>query len=306
MRSEVSIVIVSYNVADLLRACLRSIADQNVPAEIIVVDNASTDNSVEMVRNEFSLVHLIANKENRGFSAANNQGIDASSSPLILLLNPDTEMEPFGLRKLIDFAKSNPATSLVGPQLLNSDDSVQPSAWKRPSPWDLILESLFLHKLFRVSDYDSSQFDSQFEPGMLSGAALLFSRELYLRIGGLDSNLFWMEDADFAYRARKAGGKVIYYPAVKIVHHSGQSSKKNLSVVLSNQLLSKLKYYRKHSGWLPAFIAGWFCLFHIFTRILIFGALSVIGKRFAARAAGYLGALPRFFSYVFTNNQKVT
>jgi GT2 family glycosyltransferase len=306
MRCEISIVIVSYNVCELLRNCLNSIAEQDVATEIIVVDNASSDQTVQMVTHEFALVNLIANNSNVGFSAANNQGMDASSGPLILLLNPDTELSIGSLRKMVDFAKAQPGHSLIGPQLLNSDGSLQRSAWRSPSPMDMILEAMFLRGVFGWSDYPKEEFRKQFEPGMLSGAALLFTRELYLRIGGLDPKLFWMEDADFSTRVREAGGKVIYFPDVQVTHHSGQSAKKNLTVVVSNQLLSKLKFYRKHFGWFAAFMAGWFCFFHIITRIIIFGLLSVAGKRFSSKAAAYCGALPRFFAYVFANDQKVT
>ena len=306
MRCEISIVIVSYNVCELLRNSLNSIVEQDVASEIIVVDNASKDKSCQMVRDEFSLVRLIENKSNVGFSAANNQGIDNSSGSLILLLNPDTELHIGSLRMLVDFAKSQDSKALIGPQLLNTDGSIQYSAWKKPSPWDMILESVFLNGLFARSEYPTDQFQKQFQPGMLSGAALVFTRELYLRIGGLDPNLFWMEDADYATRVHNIGGKVIYYPEAQITHHSGQSAKKNLTVVVSNQLLSKLKYYRKHSGWFAAFIAGWFCFFHILSRIVIFGLLSVAGTRFSSKAAAYCRTLPRYFSYVFANNQRVT
>lgn len=306
MRSAVSIVIVSYNVCGLLRQCLKSIYDQQIDAEVIVVDNASSDDSVNMVRSEFAAATLIVNTGNVGFSAANNQGIAASTGERILLLNPDTELTPGALQKLLHFAAQQAGLTLIGPQLLNSDHSLQISAWKSPSPLDMILESAFLHRIFRTSEYGSAVLSNSFEPGMLSGAALLFSRELHKQIGGLDPQLFWMEDADYAYRTRKAGGRILYYPEAKIVHHSGQSSKKNLTIVISNQLISKLKYYRKHWGVAALLLASLFCLLHIVTRIVLFGILAIAGKDYARKCAAYVGALPRFFSYLFTGNKRVT
>jgi len=305
MRAEVSIVIVSYNVKDLLLKCLESIRREDVDAEVIVVDNNSTDGTQEVIGKDLGIT-FVGNSGNKGFSYANNQGIDASSASQILLLNPDTEVKPGALRTLLDFAKAQPKLSVIGPQLLNTDGSLQPSAWKKPSPWDMVLESVFLNKLFGISEYDPEEFQKQFEPGMLSGAALLFPRELYLRTGGLDAELFWMEDADFATRARKEGAKIIYFPSAQIIHHSGQSSKKNQSVVISNQLLSKLKYYRKHQGLFVMLLAAVFCFFHIVSRIILFGLLSPFGSNFLVKAKAYLYALPRFFSYIFTNNRRVT
>lgn len=302
---EVSVVIVSYNVSELLRKCIDSVRNEGVDVEIVVVDNKSTDGTQRWL-SEDRMLTMFLNPVNVGFSQANNQGMGASFAPYILLLNPDTEMKPGALRKLLDFAATQSEKNIIGPQLLNSDGSLQKSAWKKPSPLDMIKEALFLHLLFGGSEYNSEQYNSQFEPGMISGAAMLFSRKLYKEIGGLDPNLFWMEDADFCTRVRNAGGSVIYFPGAQITHHSGQSSKKDLSLVVSNQLLSKLKYYRKHSGWLVTFIAGWFCFLHIITRIVIFGLLSVAGSRFSSKAAAYCGALPRFFAYVFANNQRVT
>ncbi len=306
MRFEVSIVIVSYNVCDLLRNCLNSIVEQDVAAEIIVVDNASTDKSVQMVRDEFSLVTLIGNNANVGFSQANNQGMDCSSAPRILLLNPDTEIAHGDLRKMLLFAAGEESNVLIGPRLLNTDGTLQRSAWKRPKPLDMVLESLFLHKVFGVSDYPNDKFQEQFEPGMLSGAALLFTREFYLRIGGLDARLFWMEDADFATRVRQAGGKVIYFPEAQITHHSGQSAKRNQKKAISNQLLSKLKYYNKHQGTLAMMFASIFCFLHIISRLILFGIAAPFAQSFADKAGAYLYTAGRFFKYLFTGDQRVT
>lgn len=306
MRFEVSIVIVNYNVCDLLRNCLKSIVDQDVAAEIIVVDNASSDKSVQMVREEFSLVHLIVNEHNSGFSAANNQGMDNSTAARILLLNPDTEMEPGSLRKILDFGKAQGPHTIFGPQLLNSDGSLQKSAWKKPSFWDMFCEALFLHKLFAVSEYTDEKFQSEFQAGMLSGAAIMLTRELYLRVGGLDPRLFWMEDADFATRVSKSGGKVIYYPEAKIIHHSGQSSKRNLKTAISNQLISKLKYYKKHQGTFVMLVASLFCFFHIISRLFIFVLAAPFAQSAAEKAGAYLYTAGKFLRYLFTGDQRVT
>jgi GT2 family glycosyltransferase len=141
---------------------------------------------------------------------------------------------------------------------------------------------------------------------MLSGAALFFPKSLFETIGGLDPQLFWMEDADFSLRASQAGAKLVYFPSSVIVHHSGQSSKKNQKVVVSNQLLSKLKYYRKHLSWI-AFAAGvFFCFIHICSRILIFSGLSLFASRYREKAAAYYFTFGKFFRYLLTSDKSVT
>lgn len=306
MSAQVSVIIVSYNVSELLRACLRSVFADFAAAEVVVVDNASSDDSVSMIQTEFPLVKLIANKTNAGFSAANNQGIEASTGEFIFLLNPDTELKAGAIQSMLNFAAQSGQSVLIGPQLLNSNGTVQVSAWKKPNPLDMITEAFFLHRIFGISEYPQSKFDGTFEAGMLSGAALFFPRSLYSKTGGLDPNLFWMEDADFSRRAMQAGTKVIYFPAAHVVHHSGQSSKKKLKRVISNQLLSKLKYYRKHFGYAVMAFTSLFCLIHIVSRMVLFGLAGIFSHSHAEKAGAYTFALGRFFSYLFTGDQRVT
>jgi GT2 family glycosyltransferase len=305
MHPDVSVIIVSYNVCALLKACIHAVQQQGVQAEIIVIDNVSTDGSADMVRRDFPEVKLIANASNAGFSAANNQGMEVAAGRYLFLLNPDTEMKPGSLRALLDFAATCSEKDMIAPQLLNSDGSLQKSAWKKPSPFDMIKEALFLHLLFGGPEYSTEIYATQFEPGMISGAGMFFNRSLFQQIGGLDANLFWMEDADFSTRVRKAGGKVIYFPFAQVIHHSGQSSKRNLKRVITNQLLSKLKYYSKHQGTLTMIFASAFCVFHIATRLLIFSAAAPFSQPAAEKAGAYFYALGRFFRYLFTGDQRV-
>lgn len=306
MSSRISVVIVSYNVADLLRKCLVSVLAQDESVEIIVVDNASSDTSAEMIRSEFPGVKLIVNTANAGFSAANNQGMEMASGDFIFLLNPDTELRPGALHALRQEAEQAGKDCLIGPRLLNSNGSLQVSAWKKPGPSDMIAEALFLHRALGVSQYPAAAFQNRFEAGMLSGAALFFPRSLLSRIGGLDPVLFWMEDADFSTRAREAGAAVIYFPAAEVVHHSGQSSRKNLRRVIANQLLSKLKYYRKHSGLAAMLLASLFCWFHILSRAIVFSITGLFSQAHAEKAGAYWFSAGRFLSYLFTGDQRVT
>ena len=248
MMIDISIIIVNYNVKDLLIQCLRSIYATNQNAltiEVIVVDNDSKDDSVSAVVAEFPNVVLIENKFNAGFSGANNQGMTIAKGDFIFLLNPDTEILGNALVDLKTYLDKNTTCSIVGPQLLNSDKSIQVSVWKNHKPVDLVLETFYIHKLFDLLSYPIEKLNGSFEGKTLSGAALFFRKTLITKMGMLDEKLFWMEDIDFCFRASKYGS-ISYLNTAQVIHHSGQSQKKNYNIAISNQLISKLKYYKKY------------------------------------------------------------
>lgn len=308
MSLRVSVIIVNYNVKDLLSACIRSLY-KNLPAdeiEIIVVDNNSSDGSEALIRQQFHSVIWIGNNFNAGFSAANNQGMKAARANVMFLLNPDTEVMDGVLPELLSKQAEFPNNVII-PKLLNSDGSLQISCWHFPKVWGVIFEALYLHTFINVYNYSAETFDKVFNPDCASGAALLFGRNIYEATGGLDENMFWSEDIDFCYTATQKGMPLIYFPEYKIYHHSGKSSSSNLNIPISNQLLSKAKYLRKHYGWLNWFISLWFIFFQIFTRILIFSLLSVFkSEPYAKKRRAYFYTLRRFFEYVFLNSKSLT
>ena len=308
MINKVSVIIVNYNVKDLLHACIDSLyknsSDDSL--EVIVVDNASTDGSENYIRQAFPKVIWIGNKSNMGFSAANNQGLRLATGEALFLLNPDTVLMDGVLPGLMKKLNENPKNVIV-PKLLNSDGSLQLSCWRFPEAWGVILESLYLHLLFNPYNYSIDKFNTQFNPDCASGAALLFGRDVYEVTNGLDENMFWSEDIDFCYVSTKAGMPLIYFPEYKIYHHSGKSSKSNLNIPISNQLLSKAKYLRKHYGFFTWVIALIFILFHIISRILIFGILSIFkSEPFAKKRRAYLFTFKRYFEYVLFNSKSLT
>ena len=308
MSLRLSVIIVNYNVKDLLSACIKSLY-RNLPAEeieVIVVDNNSSDGSEAVIKNQFPSVVWIGNKYNAGFSAANNQGMKAAHANVMFLLNPDTELTDGVLEGMLQQQKDHPSNMII-PQLLNSDGSLQISCWKFPEIWGIIFESLYLHKFINIYNYPAQTFSKQFNPDCASGAAMMFGRNIYNATGGLDEDLFWSEDIDFSYMSTIKGMPLIYFPQYKIYHHSGKSSSANLNIPISNQLLSKAKYLRKHRGFLIWFFSLWFILLHIVTRIVVFGLLSIVKeepnkKKFKA----YLFTFRRFFEYVFLNSKSLT
>jgi N-acetylglucosaminyl-diphospho-decaprenol L-rhamnosyltransferase len=306
-QTHISVVIVSYEVRELLLACLYSIEKapggiENI--EIIVVDNNSSDGSAEAVRQNFPYVKVIDNKFNSGFSAGNNQGIALAKGKYIFLLNPDTEVVGDALHDLERYLDNHPACSLVAPQLLNSDGSIQVSAWKNHRVSTLIVETFYLHKFINTINYPPDCFEREFEPLSLSGAALFFRKSLTEEIGMLDEQLFWMEDIDFCFRARQRG-KLAYFLNAKVVHHSGQSQKKNYNISISNQLISKLKYFRKHTGRLAAGLANLSCFLFVCSRILAFSVVSPFGKLYRMKAKAYFYTFSKLMRYLILNDTSV-
>ena len=259
MNLDLSVVIVNWNVQDLLRYCLASLSSvpptaPNLQTEIIVIDNASTDGSVEMIRAEFPHATLIANTENHGFAAANNQGIAAAKGRYVLLLNPDTEALGDGLVALVRFMDDQPDIGLVGPQLLYPDRHVQSSRRRFPTLATLFLESTWLEPLAPRSllrrYYVLDQPDDAIQDvDWVVGAALLARRETIDQVGGLDEGFFmYSEELDWCRRIKAAGWRVAYSPAAQIIHHVGKSSDQAVPIRHISFQRSKIRYARKYHG----------------------------------------------------------
>ena len=300
----VSVVIVSYNVKDFLLACIDSLyLFEKGSIEIIVVDNNSLDGSMDEVAKRFPLVKLIRNDFNAGFSSANNMGMQIATGRFICLLNPDTQLRSNALSLMREEANHN-HKAIYATTLLNSDNSLQVSCWKFPSLASVILETFFLHLLFRVHDYPREKFKARFEPDWASGAAILFHHSVAEATGGFDTNLFWMDDVDFCFRAKKLGNQTIYLKSAGIIHHGGKSSAGNQRTAISNQILSKIKYFMKHHGPVTAFIAGIFLFLHIITRLFVFSLLSFT-RTGRIKLDAYFYSLKKFLYREYGNKNTV-
>jgi len=229
---ELSIVIVSWNVRDLLRGCLRSLyaAPEGRAAQVIVVDNGSTDGSAEMVEAEFPAVQLVRGSENRGFAAANNTGLALAQGRYVLFLNPDTEIIGAALAALLGYAAAQPDVAVVAPQLLNSDGSLQPSRYRFPTFATAFFESTWLEPIaprqlldrYYVRDLPEDQVC---DVDWVRGAALLVRRAAIDAVGPLDEGFFmYSEELDWCRRFRDAGWRVVYLPTAQVIHHGGKSS----------------------------------------------------------------------------------
>lgn len=238
---KLSIIIVNWNGGDLLRRCVESIIQSppSVPYEVMVVDNASTDDSVSWLRSNDVKVrlgevplHVIENPNNVGFSKANNQAIAHSKAPLLLLLNPDTEVMPGAIDTLIATLKSDERTGACGPRLINPDGSLQVSVWQNPlTAWAILISGLGLYRLIPKRLRGEVLLGGYWDHArrravpMVCGAAILTKREVIDTVGGLDERFhMYSEDVEWSFRVRKAGWQLIFEPAAIVKHYGGQSS----------------------------------------------------------------------------------
>ena len=237
---ELSIVIVNYNVKEFLQNLIYSIqkAACNISTEIIIIDNNSEDGSVEFI-NEKLLplggIKLISNKENLGFSKANNIGLSEARGKYLLLLNPDVVVSEDTFQKVIDFFESNQKAGLAGCKILNPDGTLQLACRRSfPGPWTAFCKVTGLSSLFPKSRFFARynltylNEDETYEVDAVSGSFMMLTREAYEKVGGLDEEFFmYGEDLDLCYRIQKAGLKVYYVHSTQIIHYKGESTRRS-------------------------------------------------------------------------------
>ncbi|OQA40651.1 MAG: N-acetylglucosaminyl-diphospho-decaprenol L-rhamnosyltransferase [Chloroflexi bacterium ADurb.Bin325] len=272
---DLSVIIVSWNVRDLLRACLASLvagAGPSLSLEAIVVDNASADGSAAMVAAEFPAVQLIANQENRGFTGGNNQGLALARGRYVLFLNPDTVVLPGALAIMVAYLEAHPDVAALGPQLRYGDGRPQSSARRFPTLATALCESTPLEwhwpnnrwaRAYRMEegrqkmedggeatgDLPSSIFNLPFSVDWVVGAALLARREALDQVGGFDEGYFmYSEELDWCRRAALAGWRTVYLPAAEIVHYEGKSSEQAVAARHIRFHRSRVRYFRKFHG----------------------------------------------------------
>ncbi len=303
---KVSVIIVSYNVKEYLVKCIRSLMkhSDSISFEIIVVDNHSSDGSPDEIQKHFPTCQMISMNGNVGFSEANNRGIKMATGDFIFLLNPDTELKNNALHILVNYLETYMEASVVGPKLFNTDGSLQVSCRKFPGVINILVEALFLHRVLKMDEYRIEKLNSTCEVDFISGAACMFQRELVNKIGYLDPDLFWMEDVDFCYRAKRSG-TVIYLPEAEIVHHGSASAKKNYKVSISNQVISKLKYFKKHTNGFLFVCAVVFSLLHVISRLMGLALLYPLRRTWAQKCEAYSYTFKKLLRYLIFREQAI-
>jgi GT2 family glycosyltransferase len=250
---ELSVVIVSWNTHALLAECLASLyaSPPQGKFEVWVVDNASKDDSVAMVRSRFSQVCVIENRENVGFAQANNQAIERCAGRYVLLLNPDTTVRPDALETLIQFMDAHPEAGAAGSRLLNSDGTLQPSCHPMPTlsreVWRLFhLDAIYPFATYHMHKWDD---DKPRKVGVLQGASLILRDQALEEIGLLDETYFmYSEEVDICYRLQKNGWRLYWVPQSQVVHYGGQSTQQVADEMFLQLYQSKLLFFRKHYG----------------------------------------------------------
>lgn len=293
---DISFIIVSWNVRDLLRRALESIrADAAAyETEIIVVDNASQDGTVEMLRGEFPNVRVIANTANRGFTRGNNQALQIAKGRFLFLINPDTELMSGATRGLVEFMAepANVQVGIVGPQLIYADGTLQSSRRRFPTFSTALLESTKLQQWFprnrTLGKYymQDTRDDATQDVDWVVGAAMFVRRAVYEQIGGLDENFFmYSEELDWCKRAKDAGWRVVYLPCARILHYEGKSSEQVLAQRDIYFHSSKVCYFKKYYGVLQGELLRYFLLTMFAYQTLEEGTKYLLGHKRDLRAA---------------------
>lgn len=271
---DVSIIIVNWNTCLDLKSCLASIAacGGKRTHEVIVVDNASQDNSVEMIRREFKWVQLICNSENNGFGKANNQAIQRAKGRYLLFVNSDVIVLEQAIDQFIAYADQCQDMGVLGCMILNRDKTLQRSCYLNPSALNLCCAALYLNKMFaRSKIFGREQFTwwdfaLPREVDFVKGCFMLIPKRVIQEIGGFDERFFmFCEEADLCCRARKAGFKVLYTPTVQVIHRGQASVRKKPIKMKLTMMGSRLFFIKKHSssmGYIAAcfWASGFFCV----------------------------------------------
>ena len=251
---DVSVLIVSWNTCRLTLGCLASLGEAagSLRWDAWVVDNASTDGSVEAIRASFPGVRVIARHSNIGFAAANNQAIVASQGRYVLLLNSDTVMAPGALETLVRFAEIHPRSGVVGAMLLNADGSFQAGPTRFPNLWNEVMSvtgigARLFHRGYPSRGARSSARVQQAD--YVGGACLLARRAAIDEVGGLDEGYFmYSEEIDWCWRMRQASWEIWYTPESRVVHYGGESTRQVREDMQRALYRSKVRFFRLHRG----------------------------------------------------------
>jgi hypothetical protein len=276
---DVSAIIVNWNTKELLRNCIASIYEQagSVNYEIIVIDNASSDGSCEMVRSEFPEVILTVEPTNRGYAAAINDGIRIAHGRYVLVLNSDTLICDAAIEKTVRYADKHPEAAVIGCQVRENPDKVQMTCFQFPSLLNLFLRSSGLARCFKKNRFFDRedirwwQRDSERQVDVVSGMFMLVRHEAIDEVGVMDEDYFlYCEETDWCYRFSKAGWKMLFWPGAVILHlggggHSSKTKELQLEVQMKKSILL---FFKKHYSTIHYFLARLLLVFYTACRYL--------------------------------------
>jgi GT2 family glycosyltransferase len=286
---DLSIVVVTWNAGKFVDECFGSISEElrGLSAEVINVDNASTDGTADMIAERYPEVKLIRSPTNLGFPKGNVVAIEACSpSRYVCLVNPDVRVLPGCFRKLLDYMDKNPAIGVLGPKILNPDTSVQQSCFRAPSVWTswcraLALDRTPLRRLPLFGGLMMTDFahNRTRDVDALNGCFLLIRREAMDQVGLIDERYFmYGDDLDWCLRFRKGGWRVVFYPEAEAIHHGGGTTARAPVYFYVEMQKANVQYWQKHHS-RPAQLAYLASIgVHDSIRYLLYSALSLLGK----------------------------
>jgi GT2 family glycosyltransferase/peptidoglycan/xylan/chitin deacetylase (PgdA/CDA1 family) len=283
---DVSVIVVNWNTKDILRTCLKSVYEQagNIEYEIIIIDNASSDASVEMIRSEFPRVILIANDSNRGYAAALNQGMKVARGRYFLLLNSDIIICDSAIEKTVGYADMHLDAAVVGCQVREDDNKIHLTCRRFPSLLNLLLDVFGLNRLFKNNKFFGREFmlwwprDSEREVEVVSGMFMLVRQQAVEKVGMMDESYFFLfEETDWCYRFSKSGWKMLFWPGAQVIHiHGGSQSRKKAGTKIAIQYQKNmLIFFRKHYGGVRCFIARVLLTVNSLLCFLVWGILKI-------------------------------
>lgn len=287
----VSVIIVNWNTRDLVLGLLRSLSEPDDGSqhdlELIVVDNDSSDDSVQAIGREFPDIKLVVQGENRGFAGGVNPGLEVATQPLVLLLNSDAQTSRASIEESARYMEQHPEVGVLGPRILYPDGSHLASCWRDPSLVWMALGAVGLSRLkpFKFARYGERPFSEPTEVDSVCGCAMMIRRDLLVDLGGLDEDYFmYFEETDFCVRARRHGKRVHHAPVGEFVHEGGGTSKSVRLRTFLDFKRSEILFHLKHSGVPTAIAARGLLTLGSALRLPPLAVLSLLGTSDRARA----------------------
>jgi GT2 family glycosyltransferase len=284
---KLSIVIICWNDLKVISQCLESVFSETdqIPFEVIISDNGSSDGSLDYIRQHFLTVRIVENGENLGFARGNNAGIAASHGEYVLILNPDTIIRDRALEKLVAFADSHPEAGAFGCRVLNPDGSFQNPARPIPTLFGYLISALYLRSLGRLSPrFDSDVYAgwegrSKRAIGYQSGCCIMFRRDILTTLHAFDERFFFhFEESDLCYRIWKSGRSVLFCPNAEITHLGGQSVGRFPIRFALETYRSGYRFFYKHYGVKGLHKIRWVYLLRFLIRYCGYTLLSLFRK----------------------------
>lgn len=285
----VSVLIVSYRTRELTLSCLNSIfaASYDLPYEVIIIDNASSDGSAEAIAEQYPQARLVALTQNIGFAAATQMAANMATGRYFLLLNPDTVVLNEAIKTLYSFAEARSDAGIYGGRTLNADMSLNPqSCWGRPTLWSVTCQALGLSALGHCTNWFNPEAmgawrrDTVREVDIVSGCFLMIRSELWRKLGGFDRDFFmYGEDTDLCLRARQVGARCLICPDATIIHYAGASERVRADKMI-RLFIAKRKLFRKHWCGTSAALGIWMLGIWVMTRLMAFRIASEFNVKY--------------------------